>query len=1048
MTDIEAGKKIAELKHIFDNIEAQYYPFSMDNEAIDQSLDEFLNIFKEGFTGNEDVFPVIIPAFFEVNNWDKKGWDLGELDYGKAYIALNNEDVFKQVLKCQQGIDSIEGGGGFTSVVVGVENAEDKRLSVVIKRSERSTMQENKTDNGIEIAFSYPCVEQFKKFKYKKAEGSVRSLSLDENHDCNIENVRLELGSFDFKEKPEYCEKYEKLIPPSQTHSLYVTDEYSFLFVFSRSVKFQEGEITGLGGLYVLVKNDFLDDNQCKLFIKNFFGRMSDVLSIRIINYYQLSLLRKKQIKSAIAAIMARNMSHNLGSHVLSYLKSDLAKDLQQPCSDEQQPLLNGVSKFLGYLQERQDFIATISTDYIPYFSSVNFKDFFYDELNPDLKAERHVESAVKNILLDYIVKSEGYTRDNIAICFKGFNGRKGQSVDLDELRDINIDIPGGIMGRQAFFSIFENILRNTAKHGSKNKKIQLIIDIEKEGINNSSPDVWKVRIVDDNNKNVSGDVLGQINEGLKEPYIDVGGGVVPTNKGLKEMRISAAWLRGYNVANIDEENICPKIFQVKLVEKEDDQWKDFEGEIAECNDPKLKLAYEFYMPVVQNCVLVTNETCSNIFGDDISDGLYLQVKTAQQYKEYENKNFKFVFIDIGLESEEKQTLREISVTRTIEVELEHIKESINRESDLYCDYYKEWIKEKYCDFKPLLNENPYILIIDKHKDSIEKTIDDEQVRCFSDESTAKKCQDLAAGLIVFRGHNDTPVEFNKFIKFELFNRSLFVEGISGNNSTDRLIRNEPKGTKWRLRMTEAALTKIIVIDERIFEKLEGVMDESTSVDFEVGDLIEWAKAGELKSKLSQKMDLSAGVLVDISELDNKGAQPSDAFRNLYADLCVLSGNNSNDKSASTDNCQKIIYEKKNINVLNFQLKDDNFLIYDLSGKKVECLCKINNLIGTHGEGGFKADFVLIHQTILDKIYKWIGGENVDDKDKEKIFGSLTRLFEARFKYIIHSGRGKPDFLPSKTCFNQYSSVEAAFFDCKYSLCELLYSARIDNRVN
>lgn len=106
--------------------------------------------------------------------------------------------------------------------------------------------------------------------------------------------------------------------------------------------------------------------------------------------------------KSAKAAIMARNMSHNLGSHVMFYIKQKLQsvskivdssvleniilpgdlldiETLKNRISENtnvELPFLVGLGNFINYLQERQDYIATIATDYIPANSTISFKDF------------------------------------------------------------------------------------------------------------------------------------------------------------------------------------------------------------------------------------------------------------------------------------------------------------------------------------------------------------------------------------------------------------------------------------------------------------------------------------------------------------------------------------------------------------------------------------------------------------------------------------------------------------------------------------------------
>ena len=86
-------------------------------------------------------------------------------------------------------------------------------------------------------------------------------------------------------------------------------------------------------------------------------------------------------------------------------------------------PILVGLGRFMNYLQERQDYIATIATDYIPANSTISFKDFIYDELKPDLRYKRHKETGSSlsetvgtqpmNLLMEYIAFSEGYNDSN-----------------------------------------------------------------------------------------------------------------------------------------------------------------------------------------------------------------------------------------------------------------------------------------------------------------------------------------------------------------------------------------------------------------------------------------------------------------------------------------------------------------------------------------------------------------------------------------------------------------------------------------------------------
>lgn len=264
--------------------------------------------------------------------------------------------------------------------------------------------------------------------------------------------------------------------------------------------------------------------------IKSIVNLITDV-EARFIHIRNKQLVIKEANKSAKSAIMSRNMSHNLGSHVMAYLKQhlgsvqsmlndkiltllfdderDLGKKLSNVHSVEDDvalPFLVGLGQFISYLQERQDFIATIATDFIPYNSNVNFKDLIYDELNPDKRNERHTERTtsmkIDNILLGNIARSEGLGRptsptkkgkgeseysdlSDIVLKFRDFDGNPVVKntpawTALEAMRKYNISLPGGVVGRQAIFSIVENVIRNAAKHGNwrNARKLEITFDI------------------------------------------------------------------------------------------------------------------------------------------------------------------------------------------------------------------------------------------------------------------------------------------------------------------------------------------------------------------------------------------------------------------------------------------------------------------------------------------------------------------------------------------------------------------------------------------
>jgi len=190
---------------------------------------------------------------------------------------------------------------------------------------------------------------------------------------------------------------------------------------------------------------------------------------------------RMSATRSAIGSIMSRNGSHNIGSHVLAALSHNVGT-----MPDDR--------VLYQYIQHRMDYIATATTE-LPVW---NQPLSFVSNLVKTFLMQRH--------LLDYITGSEGLkayqfqnrTVDTTSIgCqpntirlhvrrvgdddnrwieennysvefskatnFISYPGDKSSPNAL--MKDLEVAIPGGIVGQHAFFTILENILRNAAKH-------------------------------------------------------------------------------------------------------------------------------------------------------------------------------------------------------------------------------------------------------------------------------------------------------------------------------------------------------------------------------------------------------------------------------------------------------------------------------------------------------------------------------------------------------------------------------------------------------
>lgn len=217
--------------------------------------------------------------------------------------------------------------------------------------------------------------------------------------------------------------------------------------------------------------------------------------------------------KEGTVALMGRNMSHNIGSHALFYLEMDEPNE--------------AVKTFYRYLRERMELLAGFATS-MP-LSSV-----------PD-RLSNVIRNFKKNKeLLKRIAKSERVT--NVEIKF-------------DPKHDPDVALPGGVLSAQALYAIFENNIRDSAKHGRTKGSKQ---DVQELRITSRNPeredfaeDFIEIVVSDNrNNYDLAKEEIGDSLSGLR--IVDEVGSLRQGGWGIKERFISAALLRGIRLEDID----------------------------------------------------------------------------------------------------------------------------------------------------------------------------------------------------------------------------------------------------------------------------------------------------------------------------------------------------------------------------------------------------------------------------------------------------------------------------------------------------------------
>lgn len=935
--------------------------------------------------------------------------------------------------------------------------------------------------------------------------------------------------------------------------------DYLYFSIFSFDQDIQSGN--KLTQLLIISENI----NEAEFFNQVGVGTLRDIVSI-IRTRYVYDIAEKNRfesIKSAKSAIMSRNMSHNLGSHVMAYLKQKLSsvttildaenKVLTDLLPDHidltkvqnvELPFLVGLGRFIGYLQERQDYIATISTDYIPYGAPVNLKDAIYDELNPDLRFLRHkvnpndpsgstndASNRPANILLNYIAASENLSRENMGDNFAsekdirfgfvkyyeagapnlfrtetfGFTSFSSDNAVLKNYRKVSFSLPGGLVGRQAVFSIVENLIRNAAKHGktSEVKNLDFTLDvIDGSEVCESKCLAWEYRVatphwrelyekasdindvfiltITDNLITPSG-VAEDLRDGLYEDYVDMSTGKMTTaNKGIKEMRISAAWLRS---------------------DTNEDHYLRFDGKGCGGKAPLVgvELSHEGHLRYMF-CIrksktvaiipeIVLNKGSKGEMRYEMGKetrSLFNKLHDADRdcwniltWEDFLKSKSSFSFILIPDDLTLYNALRPLTSNRLLRwKETDDNKAALESSGTALIKVYQEFTG---------LNRESEKIYIDDGKAAHELQIRNGSMGKEPFERIVLGGADFSKNskVYLYKTHLATSSMYIKFANSEHYGEHACVEAITGDNSSDRLIRREPLNEIWYYNHLYALKNSVAIIDERIF-KLIHCIDERTFVDHDDEGISIDSLFSIIKEQNCDEHEILTNIkdnwkVFQLSKADSKKllfsknledikTVISSVPRSIIADITHAE---KKDKTVIGFSHLTPYYQGKGVHVftvtrgangrmilvgcINSSFNEDKF---------INSFAKIGDFVkGDNGdislipvpeyasilEGMF--DYISIHQGILDKIYEDVGVKKNSQLKCEVTKGihrCMIRGKDAIGEFlpglIIHSGRAKPtvEDMPQKQPFIQYAAIENAVKDCKPMLVELLDFAKFE----
>lgn len=804
------------------------------------------------------------------------------------------------------------------------------------------------------------------------------------------------------------------------------------------------------------VRKIFFDDEECTQETKLLQEIKNIVFILKKIDYdYHEALADRKikieAIKSAVAALMSRNMSHNLGSHYLTNTKNYFRRRIDDKALADNMVLLNadyrGAAHLLQYMQERMDFIATIvSTDRYP-LGSLNFKAEFFDELTNDDCGERHSngnKKFEKNFLLQYLLHSEKYTRhghtcddvqpdfgdvklnvqigDNPGLIYTGLKSQmkveQGLKMDLSKLR---LAVPGGIMARHALFTLAENLLRNAAKHNKHNESNELILTIKVP----QSPKGKCILSFFDNCKAISKDwnVLSSMTErfeNIKIVDFEKNNVIDKTNKGLKEMLICALWLKNKDVAQT--------LYNIQIgLDKASNYLRVKEEDGNLCYELDLDIFEKFHFIELDaqpnndnNTITLSVDQMLAIHADFVlaREDYFVEIEGEEDKKE-EKKRLSDIFprfrkvADLYFDEEDAKGDESIHVVKG-----DLKKDDEKRLLEILSDY------NNYEAYKVLI-DNPGVLV--------DYSLCQKVWNVHSSYQGMENDDDI----IVYLDHylNGGPDETLK--KINAVPNALYVDSISGENFTSTLTTPDfLEDDVLRMKVIDSALTKIVLIDERIWEDCRSKWNTSTGHAAEIGLLQE--VLDEIKNE--EKFENYTDVAYFIATNKDVDKQYIDALTKYIDEESVaFPGLSDKEKIRIAihvlESLINTLMEKEKSGFSKLLLEKKNLFVYTMPEGYLHNGIDSFIDISQHPSTQKECDFLSVHLGLIEKYL-----ENNKEKSVTSFMDLLTSCFHP--KYIsVHSGRG--NFSPELESglgsypFVSLSAIDAAFGNSKYLLSEL-----------
>lgn len=427
------------------------------------------------------------------------------------------------------------------------------------------------------------------------------------------------------------------------------------------------------------------------------------------------------------------------------------------------------------------------------------------DILDDNSSSNNDLRIIALQVLLDLKDKNE----EIFTGVFTGLPNKKDNEENIKrKLSEVNIAIPGGVMSSHAFFNIVENFIRNSAKYlqtdFSKSGNLTITIKIteingyyeftlfdDKQNANKKQPDT---------NKSLLDDLLDKISN-LR--ILDDNNALDKKDKGFKEMLFSALWLRSYMYQNITN-NDLPQSYEEVLVKIQSadiaERFKliklygfellavDDDGNVSQENNANLALRFSLpkfspktFMALSDNDLHINLSNLLHIYAD-------VAIVDTKQYTDFVDKlNDKRI-------AEDKDTYEEDMIVPRLLKSENKLSNIEALEKVVYARFGKEF-------------DSYEIVSGSSENDKLSTPLADN-----------KK--------IYFQRHLSTQDNIERYKGY------AYADSVSGGNYTITLFdiyerwAEEGRDTKSEdyyhiLKIKESALTRITIIDERFFKKMQ-----------------------------------------------------------------------------------------------------------------------------------------------------------------------------------------------------------------------------------